>query len=672
MKKLRLIPVFLLGLLAGMAACSDDNPVVPEPDPVPAPTPDPDPDPAPAEEWVSTVASPVEWDGEKRADISYQLLVYSFADSDGDKYGDLNGVTAKLDYIQSLGANAIWLSPIHPADSYHGYDVTDYTAVNPQYGTMNDFKRLLDEAHARGIKVYLDYVLNHTGKGHPWFTEAVADETSPYRDYYFFNTTGGSNYWEATSTASVSEGILKFTLDWGSTTKTVTVEQASVADTSEGTADLWLYYGNGSCKRFHDRGDNKYELTVDYASDWGFLIRTNNGDEWGNNTKYGASSADKQVTLGAPFTLYTNSSSEKVQNLTFAGSSTLYFYGVFGSWMPDLNYGAVASVGSNPTYQALLASAKGWIDAGVDGFRLDAVKHIYDNESDNPPFLKKWYDDLNAYYKSAGHADDIYMVGEALVDDANSIARYYEGLPAMFEFPFWYRLEWAINNSTGCYFANDILGYQQLYAAHRPGYIEATKLSNHDEDRAGLKLGKSEAKEKLAAAVLMTAAGAPYIYYGEELGFYGVAKDQYGDQHVREPMQWGDNMTTDYMDGISKSDVHSVAQQQADANSLLNVYVTFAKLRNSYPALAEGTMSAHAVYNNSNTTTGKPIAAWYMTKDSQKLLVVHNFGASAMEISLTDAIDKAVGVQGEVQQKTDGNALQVKMGAYSSVVFLLK
>ena len=85
-------------------------------------------------------------------DISYQLLVYSFADSNGDKCGDIRGLITKLDYLNDLGIKAIWLSPIHPAMSYHGYDVTDYSGLNPQYGTMADFEELVTKAHSLGIK----------------------------------------------------------------------------------------------------------------------------------------------------------------------------------------------------------------------------------------------------------------------------------------------------------------------------------------------------------------------------------------------------------------------------------------------------------------------------------------------------------------------------------------
>ncbi len=139
-------------------------------------TPDPTPTPGP---------ETPERTGE--SGISYQMLVYSFADSDGDGCGDFKGIQSRLDYLKEMGVQAIWLSPIHPASSYHGYDVLDYSGVNPDYGTEADFKSLLDAAHAKGIKIYLDYVLNHTSKDHPWFLDAKKSAGSQYRDYYIFS-----------------------------------------------------------------------------------------------------------------------------------------------------------------------------------------------------------------------------------------------------------------------------------------------------------------------------------------------------------------------------------------------------------------------------------------------------------------------------------------------------
>ena len=109
----------------------------------------------------NVVPDPAPFDGTKRSNTTYQLLVYTFADSDGDKIGDFKGIQNKLDYLDELGVNALWLSPIHPSDSYHGYDITDYNAVNPVFGTETDLENLINAAHAKDIKIYLDYVLNH-------------------------------------------------------------------------------------------------------------------------------------------------------------------------------------------------------------------------------------------------------------------------------------------------------------------------------------------------------------------------------------------------------------------------------------------------------------------------------------------------------------------------------
>ena len=116
--------------------------------------------------------------------IYYEIFVRSFADSDGDGIGDFNGVTAKLDYLKDLGIDGIWLMPVNESPSYHGYDVTDYNSLNKEYGTEEDFQKLIEEAHKRDIKVIMDFVINHTSSAHKWFQSAMEDEKSPYRDYY--------------------------------------------------------------------------------------------------------------------------------------------------------------------------------------------------------------------------------------------------------------------------------------------------------------------------------------------------------------------------------------------------------------------------------------------------------------------------------------------------------
>ncbi len=119
-------------------------------------------------------------------DVYYEIFVRSFADSDDDGVGDLNGITDNLDYLESLGITALWLMPINPSPSYHGYDVTNYYGINSDYGTMADFENLISEANARGIDIIIDLVVNHTSDQHPWYQSAVSSESSPYRDWYIF------------------------------------------------------------------------------------------------------------------------------------------------------------------------------------------------------------------------------------------------------------------------------------------------------------------------------------------------------------------------------------------------------------------------------------------------------------------------------------------------------
>lgn len=129
----------------------------------------------------------------------YEIFVGSFYDSDGDGMGDLNGVTQKLDYIQDMGFNGIWLMPVMPSPTYHKYDVTDYMDVDPAYGTVDDFKKLMEECHKREIRLIVDMVMNHSSSSHPWFTEACTylrnlpegkepdEKECPYVGYYHFS-----------------------------------------------------------------------------------------------------------------------------------------------------------------------------------------------------------------------------------------------------------------------------------------------------------------------------------------------------------------------------------------------------------------------------------------------------------------------------------------------------
>ena len=522
-----------------------------------------------SDDFVAVTAAPKAVDGNKQADITYQLLVYSFADSDGDGWGDIKGITQHLDYLDAMGASAIWLSPIHPSDSYHGYDVQDYSAVHPKLGTEADLQELITKAHEKNIKIYLDYVLNHSGTGNAWFKSATSSASSEYRDYYVISTS---------PQADIAAGRIP-------------------------------------------------------------SLSTYNANKW------------------------------------YSTSGGAWYYGAFWGGMPDLNYGELASLETNPTFNALTSSAKKWIDMGIDGLRLDAVLYIYEKNAptSNATFLKKWYDRCNAYYKAAGGKGDIYMVGEAWTG-TDVMAKYYKGLPALFDFEYWDRLSWALNAGIGRYLTKDVLNIRSICRAQRSDFIEATKLTNHDQTRAATTLGRSLNKEKLAACVLLTSPGSPYVYQGEELGYWGkIGAEGGADEQVRTPIKWTRTgsipsswTSASNIDKSMLSESISVEAQKADKLSLLNVYKTFAQLRNSYPALASGEMSAHGKYNDSNASE-ESIACWYMTSGSEKMLVVHNFGSSSKTLDFSsDKLDKAVALNGSAEVK--GGSL--RLGAYSSVVFL--
>lgn len=260
------------------------------------------------------------FDDVKRAGVFYQIFVRSFADSNGDNIGDINGITAKLDYLHDLGVTGIWLTPIHPSGSYHGYDVMDYTDIDPLFGTLEDFDRLLSEAHARNIRVILDYVINHASINHPYYKAASQSLTSSYRDYFIFSK-----------------------------------------DPAQDIAD-------GNIAMIATEGGSGYE-----------------SGQW--------------------YDVFSGTKSYKYHSHFWTGS--------FVDW----NYGPVENARESGAYQYIVESAKFWLDRGVDGFRLDAVKHIYHNATsdENPEFLRMFYEDLNSYFTGKSFFNEpLYMIGEVL------------------------------------------------------------------------------------------------------------------------------------------------------------------------------------------------------------------------------------------------------------------
>ncbi len=191
------------------------------------------------------------WDGR----VGYQIFVRSFQDSDGDGIGDVNGLIERLDYLNDgdpstdtdLGIEAIWLLPIFPSPSYHGYDVIDYERVNPQYGTDADFDRLVRECRRRGIEVVLDLMLNHTSSQHPWFVESKRGPDSPKRDWYLWRQDdpgwtqpwGGSN-----ATWHAHDGWYYYGVFWGGMPD-LNFRNPAVMEEAKRLSRLWLDRGVG-------------------------------------------------------------------------------------------------------------------------------------------------------------------------------------------------------------------------------------------------------------------------------------------------------------------------------------------------------------------------------------------------------------------------------------------
>jgi alpha-amylase len=439
--------------------------------------------------------------------IFYEIFVRSFYDSNSDGIGDFNGIIAKLDYLNDgnpktttdLGISGIWLMPVSPSPSYHGYDVTDYYTVNPQYGTMDDFKNLLAEAHKRGIRVIIDLVMNHTSNQHPWFTESQ-DPQSPKRNWYI---------WSAT-----------------------------------------------------DPG---------YSGPWG----------------------------------------EKV----WYPLNGAFYYAIFWEGMPDLNY-------TNPEVRTQMeAVANFWLqDVGVDGFRLDAAKHIVEDgqTQENSSANHVWWKEFRTIYKAAN--PQALAIGEVW-SSSEAVAAYLKGDELDMAFNFDLADVTVKNVKSG--FASALGGSIRQSSLAFPTGQFGMFLTNHDQNRAMYQLGDNIDKAKNAATVLLTVPGVPFLYYGEEIGMTGFKPDE----RIRTPMQWaGDEkggFTTGYpWESLNPSYADfNVAKQTPDPNSLLSLYRTLIQLRNQHAALRVGS------YTLVNSQSSKVLAFIRQSKE-ETVLVIINLGTA--------------------------------------------
>ena len=655
----------------------------------------------------------------KASGLTYQVNVYSFADSDGDGIGDFKGIENHLDYFDKLGVTALWLSPSQKAQSYHGYDVTDYTALNPAYASVGpgvaktsalaeaDFQSLINAAHQHNIRIYMDYVINHTGDNHAWFQDVKANgpdsdywdyyavSADPYNDvhndlipqiptYWDVDPYNDGRWWPLFSGAGKTPVRYAIDLDWtNASAPTMTVSETTDPVTTSADAPRYLFWGNGTYTQFASNGANKYRLVLDYQSDWGCLVRTtNDNSDWSDGTKWGFASGKDQMRLGVAHALSANDCS----NILMPDGTLYFYYSAFSTgMMPDLNYYHAVNCENSPAFQAVLASIDKWLDMGLDGLRLDAIKHIYGNESgeegsENRLFWQKFYSAVNAKYQAkaakrsnlTGTADtNIFMVGEVLSGESDC-KPFYAGLPAIFEFQFWWDLRDVLKNGGDKNaFVSGICDRFFRHREVRGDAIATPKLSNHDEDRTASVL-YDRAKIRLAGAVLLTAPGRPFIYQGEELGYWGEAS-MGGDEYRRAPILWTTDLSSAATAGVFNKVPEgmltpgiSVQSQAADNESLLTLYRRFAYARNTNPALAYG-----IPFYDDKTTANEGIMTWKMhTEDDSKwCLVMHNISGSTQTITRHEGEDLSHILVASDPIQVNGR--DVTMPPYSSVVFNL-
>jgi alpha-amylase len=498
------------------------------------------------------VAPNNEW---ARGAVFYEIFVRSFYDSNGDGVGDFNGLISKLDYLNDgnpattsdLGIDAVWLMPVFQSPSYHGYDTTDYETIERDYGSNADFQRFLDEAHKRGIRVIIDFVMNHTSDQHPWFIDSASSPTSLKRNWYV---------WSATNPG--------WTQPWG--------------------------------------GDPSWHLR--------------------NNA---------------------------------------YYYGVFWSGMPDLNYRTPA------VKDEMFRLGRYWLSQGVDGYRLDATRYLIEDgpgagQADTPEthqLLKDFSADVRIV------RPDAVLVAENTVD-TRTLATYFSDGAMNFNFPLASAIVDGVNSSN----ANRIRAtLTDMISAYPPRVIDAPFLTNHDQTRIATVLGNSPGKLRNAAAILLTLPGALFIYYGEEVGLQNGPTS--ADESKRTPMPWNASggFTTGtpwfgYAPGLT---VNNVASQTNDPQSLLSYYRNWIAARKHSAALMKGDIAP--------IETSAQILAFTRNSNGERVLVVHNLSGAAATVTLNlnaAGFETVYADTGVVDPTGASGAWQVTLPARSSGAWLIR
>jgi glycosidase len=473
----------------------------------------------------------------------YQVYPRSFKDSTGNGIGDILGIISKLDYLQDLGVETLWFSPFFTSPQMdHGYDVSDYRSIAPEYGTMRDCERLMQEIHNRGMYVVFDMVLNHTSNQHPWFLQSRSSRDNPKRNWYIWRD------------GQKPEG--------------------------KKPPNNWKSIVGGS-------GWHYDELT----------------EQW--------------------------------------------YWTQFLPFQPDLNY-------RNPDVKReMFDTLRFWLDKGVDGFRLDIINTVFEDESlQNNPFTLTFFPSeehdksffQNKLY-TVNHPDNFAFVKElrSVMDEYSDPERFLVGeIAASLETLKRYcgekiddiktnglHLTFLFQSLNARFDANTfrkvISRYEQYFIEpYSPTWV----FSNHDQMRRISKLGNDVNKAKLNVTLQLTARGVPFIYYGEEIGMLNrriplrnaqdpvALKYSWLPQFIvnlltrsgsislnrddsRTPMQWTSSPNAGFCSDelipwlpVSPGyETINVDSEKSSPDSLLNCYKALLKLRKETPALHSGSLN---------------------------------------------------------------------------------
>jgi alpha-amylase len=437
-----------------------------------------------------------------------EIFVRGYKDSDGDGIGDLRGVTQSLDYLRDLGIKGIWLMPITQSlDGDHGYAVTDYRSIETAYGSMADFDELLKQAHARGIGVIMDYVINHSASTHPLFQSAAASPTSPYRNWFL---------WE------------------------------NVAPKG------WDIYGK---------------------------------NPW-HSAKTGA------------------------------------YFAAFDTSMPDFN------LRNRDVVAFHIENMRFWLNRGIDGFRFDAVGHLFENGPKAWDNQKENYVLMNEIRTLVASYERRYMVCESPSDPAGFAAPNACGSGFAFT-----HHENVMKTAKG-----DADAMKKISDYFKTAQLNmATMLANHDQfagERIWDQVKGNVAQYRVAAATYLLQPGTPFIYYGEEIGMAGAANVD-GDPKLRTPMSWnadaknaGFSNAKPFRALSGNYATHNVANQLNDPDSLLTFYKAMIKLRNTLPSISQGSYEAPFINGNVMGFTRK--------FGAEQTLVMINYGTTSANVKVSN------------------------------------